>query len=191
MDRNSLQEEEGPAQRLIVARILCASEVFAGWPAEAIGALLPFARLGRYRRGDQLNPHDPRAREVVLIGAGFIDVSMTTARGRSFLLGIFGPNHILGILRLLPDTPAPYDYRVREDALVVQLASDPLLDVIEREPALWRSVSHMVLRQYRTALLTLINRRIGASRARVAMVLETWPSCTASRSPAASGCGCA
>ncbi|MBS0426171.1 MAG: Crp/Fnr family transcriptional regulator [Proteobacteria bacterium] len=157
---------------LLAHRILAAADLFAGWPGEAVADLAREASVGRYARGRHLSPANPRVREIVFVGSGFIDVSLTTPRGREFLLGIFGPGHVLGILRLLPVEAAAYDYRAREDSVVVRLPSDRLLAVLDGDQALWASVARMALGQYRVAMHDVIGRRVGDISARVAGVMD-------------------
>lgn len=156
-----------------VGLILRNADIFRDWPPDAMAQLVGLAHLGRCPKGQHLRPEDPLIREVVIIGSGFLAVSTTTQQGRDFLLGIFGPTHILGILRLLPGTVAAYDYTAREDAVVVRLPSDALLALLNQRPALWADVAQMALRQYRSALGGMINRRIGTISGRVAMLLDS------------------
>jgi len=166
-------EEDGlQGDARLAYRILCSADLFAGWPPGPLQRLAGEASVGRYARGRHLSPANPRVREVVFVGTGFIDVSFTTRQGRAFLLGIFGPGHVLGILRLLPGEAAAYHYRVREDSVVVRLPSERLLAVLEGDPALWASVARMALAQYRVAMHTIISRRVGDISARVAGVLD-------------------
>lgn len=155
-----------------VGYILRSAEIFRDWPPDAMAQLLEIAQLGRCPKGQHLRPEDPLVREVLIIGSGYLAVSTTTHQGRDFLLGIFGPAHILGILRLLPGSVAAYDYMAREDAVVARLPSDPFLALLNKRPALWADVANMALRQYHSAFVEMINRRIGTISGRVAMLLE-------------------
>jgi CRP-like cAMP-binding protein len=167
MDSTVLKGDSGIAERILVAAAL-----FKGWPSGALQQLMAVARLRRLHKGQLLHPENPRVRELVFIGSGYMDVSNASVQGRSFLLGIFGPGHTLGILRMLPGQPAAYEYKARENAVVVCLACNALQALLDAHPELWASVAKTVLLQYKEAMRSVIIRRVGTMSARLAMTLD-------------------
>jgi len=155
----------------LISRALRWSELFGSWSAEARSTLAGQGRLRRYNRRTQVMAHDRLARELLVVVSGCLEVGCVDAEGRKFVHGLLGPGQIAPLVRLLEDTPLPYDYHAHEDAVIVHLACDAVLGVLEKQPQLWREVAQLALQRQRYSLAALHERVLSGIPQRLAVTL--------------------
>jgi CRP/FNR family cyclic AMP-dependent transcriptional regulator len=155
----------------LIERALRWSELFSSWPEEVRARLAGLARLRRYGRRTQVLAHDRRARELLCVVSGCLEVGCVDAEGHKFVHGLLGPGHIAPLVRLLEDAPLPYDYHAHEDSVIVHLSCEAVLEVLDSQPSLWREVAGLALQRQRYSLATAHERALGDIAQRLVVTL--------------------
>jgi CRP/FNR family transcriptional regulator, cyclic AMP receptor protein len=142
----------------LICRALRASTLFAEWPLASIERLAKMARLEHHKKHTQVLAADRERREVLVIVSGCVEVSRTNADGSRFVGILMRAGDCSGLVRLLQEIRAPYDYVVLEDALLVHAPSDAMIEVMNDEPILWRSVALLALSRQRDNAVSMQQR---------------------------------
>lgn len=142
----------------LICRALRASTLFAEWPLASVERLARTARLEHHKKHTQVMAADRERREVLVVVSGSVEVSRTNEDGSRFVGILMRAGDCSGLVRLLQEIRAPYDYVVLEDALLVHLPSDALIEVMNDEPILWRSVALFALARQRDNAVSVQQR---------------------------------
>jgi CRP/FNR family transcriptional regulator, cyclic AMP receptor protein len=142
----------------LICRALRASTLFAEWPLASIERLAKTARLEHHKKHTQVMSADRKRREVLVAVSGCVEVSRTSADGSRFVGMLMRAGDCSGLVRLLQEVRAPYDYVVLEDALMVHVPCDALIQVMDDEPILWRSVAFFALARQRDNAVSMQQR---------------------------------
>ncbi|CAE6753268.1 hypothetical protein R70006_03132 [Paraburkholderia domus] len=142
----------------LICRALRASTLFAEWPLASVERLAKTARLEHHKKHTQVLSADRERREVLVAVSGCVEVSRTSADGSRFVGILMRAGDCAGLVRLLQEIRAPYDYVVLEDALMVHVPSDALIQVLNDEPILWRSVALFALARQRDNAVSMQQR---------------------------------
>jgi len=155
----------------LIDRALRWNELFGTWPEEVRAQLAAQARLRRYGRRTQVLAHDRQARELLCVVSGCLEVGCVDAEGRKFVYGLMRPGHVAPLVRLLEDAPLPYDYHAHEDSVILHLACEAVLEVLDSQPQLWREVARLALQRQRFSLACLHERVLGGIPQRLVVTL--------------------
>ncbi|MFT3779120.1 MAG: Crp/Fnr family transcriptional regulator [Ottowia sp.] len=131
----------------LIRRSIGLCRMMRAWPAGVLDELSAVARLGRYERHEQILADDPQRREVLVVASGCVVVDSVDASGARFLLAMFGPGDITGLVRLLEDTRFVYHFHAREPTVLVHVPGGALRGVLDAHPALWRDVCLLMLQR--------------------------------------------
>ncbi|CAG4918911.1 Crp/Fnr family transcriptional regulator [Paraburkholderia gardini] len=142
----------------LICRALRASTLFAEWPLPSIERLAKMARLEHHKKHTQVLAADRERREVLVVVSGSVEVSRTNADGSRFVGILMRAGDCSGLVRLLPEIRAPYDYVVLEEALLVHAPSDAMIEIMNDEPILWRSVALLLLSRQRDNAVSMQQR---------------------------------
>ena len=159
---------------MLIMRALRLTDGFTSWSDAQLQQLAARSALRRYERGQMLPLSVVASREARLVVSGFIEVSRVLGSGRKFVYGIRGPGTVLGIINMFEDEANVYgyDFYAHEDAAMVHIPADPLLAILDEDPALWRHMGRMVLRFGREGLRAFMDQIVGETRPRIAATLQ-------------------
>ena len=124
-----------------------------------VRALAPGQRV--FSRGEQ-----PDSAYVVLDGV--VRVSNTTSDGREHLLDFYGPGVWFGEVASLDGGPRMYDAEANGPAVVLQLLSSELEDLLARHPALSRALLRLEAQRLRIVLTALDGYSVQSTEQRLA-----------------------
>ena len=162
------------SQVQLVERALRWSDLCTGWDDEHIAAVREIARLDTYDRGMQVMPHDPRRRELWMVASGCLEISRVSPSGRRFMIGLAGAGMTVAVVRLLDEEDVlPFDYFAHDDSVVVHLPCQPLRQILDAAPILWRNVAQLMLSRYRDNLIVRSDLALGSLAQRTAAMLVT------------------
>lgn len=142
----------------LMTRGLRVCEMLSRWPETALARVVSGSHLSRYARGEQVLPHAPQQRDVLVVVAGSIELSGVNAAGSRFLLARFGAGDIVGLVRLLADRQFVYDHHAVEQTLLVHIPAEHLREVLDAHPLLWRDVALLALARQHDSIITLQRR---------------------------------
>jgi len=155
----------------LALRALRWSEVFSHWPQERLLELMAHARLKRYSRRTQVLTQSRHRRDLLAVVSGCIEISRSNAGGQKHVVALVGPGQVAPLIRLLEDVPLGYDYHAHEDSVIIHVAADAVLAVLDAEPVLWRDVARLALKRQRGSVMVLQALALGSLRCRVASIL--------------------
>jgi CRP/FNR family cyclic AMP-dependent transcriptional regulator len=167
-----------PADLALIRQALGLTEAFSSWPAALLDRLLPASRLGRHSRGALVHSEAQAEPEILTVVSGHLMVSRVKVDGSRASISVLGPGLVIGIPRgMNPDDEALYDYRANDDAVIVHVPARIVFQTLDSEAFLWKAMAHMLLKQHRQMLTTVVDqlagnlsRRLAATIARLAQV---------------------
>jgi CRP/FNR family transcriptional regulator, cyclic AMP receptor protein len=165
--------QNSPADIALVRQGLALNASFAGWPAAAIEALLPSARLVRYRRGARVRSERGKGKwEALVVLSGHVLRSRPHADGSRTPFFIFHPGLVAGMQNVLESSNQLLQmYEAYDDAVVVHLLGRAIVERLEAQPALWGSIAPPMAMYSRLMTRALMAYQAGSTRQRVAATL--------------------
>ncbi|MFT4100890.1 MAG: Crp/Fnr family transcriptional regulator [Burkholderiaceae bacterium] len=170
----SIPGHELTAERAIpppAADVLRWNQLFASWPDEDRLAISAVSRTARYRRRTLIMSRESTSRELLAVVSGCIEVVAFNADGRRHLNALLGPRSVVPIVQLLDESSRSYDYYAREDSLIVHIPRGALVQRLDRNPVLWKTVAQLALERQRTSVAELRALTVGSTRRRIAAIL--------------------
>jgi CRP-like cAMP-binding protein len=144
---------------------------FAAWPPAAMAQLLSSSELGRHARGD-LVASEAGATETFAIVTGHVLGGLP--RGGTRTVVFFGPGMVVGLARVF-DAEFPvelYHYHAHDDVVAVHMPTLLVLEILDREPRLWKDIAHMTLKQHGLVRDAFLSHAIGVFRRRLAATID-------------------
>ena len=161
-----------PEDRALVKQGLGVTEAFASWPPEALDPLIESARVGRYSRGELLYSEAWAEPEILTVVSGHLMSSRLHVDGSRAAIAILGPGWVAGVLRGLNLDDEPfYDYRAHDNAVVIHFPLHVLLNVLDAQAFLWKSMVLVQFRQDRELFTTMVDQLAGSLRRRLAATI--------------------
>ncbi|WP_184641998.1 Crp/Fnr family transcriptional regulator [Variovorax guangxiensis] len=143
--------------------------------------LLAKSRVRRFARHELVGVEAGEPWTFVII-SGYVIVNRTPPKGPRAPVTLLGPTSLIGLVRLLentqgmeslePDQRVLYDFSACLDATVVQMPTAQILELLDEQPALWRAMAVMLMKQHRQVLDTLLGAWVGSFSQRLAWTLE-------------------
>ncbi len=152
-------------------RTLRRCRIFDLWPPSRLAEAAAIARIQCHARGAQVFAHELRRREVLVIASGRIELSRGTAAGKRYVRTVAGAGEALGWIRLLTRVPLHYEYRAYDDSVLLHLPCDPLIGILDSEPALWRDVALLMCERHGEIARLLNDQALGTLEQRMAATL--------------------
>jgi CRP/FNR family cyclic AMP-dependent transcriptional regulator len=162
-----------PADLALIQQAWGLTEAFSSWPAPLLDRLLPMSRVGRYSRGDLVHSEAEGEPEILTVVSGHLMVSRVNVDGSRASISVLGPGLVIGIPRgMNPDDEALYDYRANDEAAIVHVPARIVFQTLDSEALLWKSMAHMLFRQHRQMLTTVVDQLAGKLRRRLAATID-------------------
>lgn len=149
---------------------------FSTWPPALMRRLLARSRMGRFSRGELVGVERGAPRTFAIV-SGYVVVGRTPPGGDRAPVTLIGPGNVVGIVWGVLDTHEPedqvlYDFCAHMDTTVVEMPTLLIGQILDEEPALWKEMAKMLIKQHRPVLETLLSSGIGSLRQRLATTLE-------------------
>ncbi|SFP83474.1 cAMP-binding domain of CRP or a regulatory subunit of cAMP-dependent protein kinases [Variovorax sp. 770b2] len=162
-----------PADVALIRQGLALVKRFAAWPPAAIEALLPSARLGRYRRGARVRiQRSDGEPEALVVLSGHLLASRVHADGSYTPVFVFRPGRVANMYKVLDSQHHLHDmYEALDELVVVHLAGRAIVERLDAQPALWRAMAPPVLLGVRAVARTLMDYQTGSTRQRLAATI--------------------
>ena len=154
---------------------------FAPWPAALMERLLAMSCVRRYARNELVGIESGEPWTFTII-SGHVIVSRTPPGGQRAPVTLLGPGNLIGLVRLLESTEgmenvppiqrALYDFSACLNTTVVQMPTLLIRQLLDEQPALWRSMAIMLMKQNRQVLDTLFVAWMGSFSQRLTTTLE-------------------
>jgi CRP/FNR family cyclic AMP-dependent transcriptional regulator len=162
-----------PADLALIRHALSLTESFSSWPVALLDRLLPMSRLGRHARGALVHSETQAEPEILVVVSGHLMVSRVNVDGSRASISVLGPGLVIGIPRgMNPDDEALYDYRANDDAVVVHVPARIVFQTLDSEAFLWKTMAHMLLKQHRQMLTTVVDQLAGNLSRRLAATID-------------------
>lgn len=112
-------------------------------------------------------------RETLAIVSGYLMSERLMTDGSASAVGLVGPGTVVGLSYAMElGARTGFRYRAHTDAVVVHAPSKLLLELLDAEPAMWKDMAGMLLRQKRELHSTVLTHIIGSLNQRVAATVE-------------------
>ena len=120
----------GPASAQIVSRLALFHEVA---PDHARG-IIAEARERHLKKGELLFQKGDRARGFFVIVSGQVKLAFPSVHGSEKVVEILGPGQSFGEALMFMDRPYPVTAEAVVDSVLVEVPSQPVLDLLRRDP---------------------------------------------------------
>ena len=157
----------------IVESALRLTQGFCRWSPASMRSLVESSRLWRHKRGAVFAEESLEICETLAVVSGYLmGERLMTDRSVS-ALGLVGPGTVVGLSYAMNlGARTGFRYRAHTDAVVIHIPSKILLELLDAEPALWKDMAGMLLRQKREMHSTVLTHIIGSLNQRVAAKIE-------------------
>jgi CRP/FNR family transcriptional regulator, cyclic AMP receptor protein len=117
------------------ARVIAASPLLAGVPADDVRTLATAATVRRYRRGQLLFCEGDPGDSMLVVVEGTLKAFHTSPHGDELLLAVVEPPETLGELTVADGGARSLSVSALTSAVVLRIPRDTLLEVAARSPA--------------------------------------------------------
>lgn len=155
---------------------LCERAIFSAkpidiWPAEALHRLGAASRVRCYRRGARLVSGGETMQAALLIAAGDVEVSFSSADGRQFTYALGASGAIFGLLPLLDGRGMPHDLNALDAVTMVAIPFSAIHAELPARPALWESLALDMAWRFRNLFSIVHGHVLDPAPVRLANVL--------------------
>lgn len=151
------------------------SSGFAPWPPALMARLIARSQVQRHAP-DELVGSETGAPWTFFVISGHVLVSRTPPGGRRAAVTMLGPGSLVGLVRVLEgpevDGEVAYDFSARVNTVVARMPTAEIRQLLDEQPALWRDMTLMLMKQHRQVLETLLTARMGSFSERLTATLE-------------------
>jgi len=127
-------------ERLSPAAVLAKSRVFRGLDADPFGRVVRGARKINVRRGDVVYTLGEGAPDFYVIGLGYAALSVQCDPDREKVIELRGPGESFGEENMLAERPHSITATMLTDGVLVSVPREVVLETVENDPALARSI---------------------------------------------------
>lgn len=127
-------------ERLSPAALLAKSRVFRGLEADPFGRVVRGARKINVRRGDVVYGRGEGLSDFYVIGVGYAALSVQGDPDREKVIELRGPGESFGEENMLADRPLSIAATMLTDGVLVSVPREVVLEAVESEPRLARSI---------------------------------------------------
>jgi CRP/FNR family cyclic AMP-dependent transcriptional regulator len=128
-------------------RLLDATDLFAAMPAEVLEKLRDQATVRSLERNEVLFRQGDPSDALYVVQEGRIAIATQSGDGRESVIAVLEEGGLFGELPLFDSAPRSADVRALTDSKVVELAYEPVRQVLDEQPQLlWIIVRLLVMR---------------------------------------------
>lgn len=133
--------------------------------------LLRRSRLSTYQPGESIVRRGEPADGLLIVAAGSVETSTSTAAGRRVVVSYIGPGHVVGLVPLLDGRGAIHDTIAQATAEVLWIADEDFHAAIDADPWLRRRVMGLLASRARRLHGALVDSNAMPLPVRLARVL--------------------
>lgn len=152
--------------------VITQSELFAQWPAEAVGRLIESADAITCEANTCIIKSGDVAEFLYLVASGSLQVVRRTDSGREFVAWRYFQGGVHGIVPALANTPYEYSLTCKEQTVLVRIPAKLIRDSICNDGRLALPLFAAFERRYRDSLHRYEAAATLSTRARVADLLR-------------------
>ena len=173
MQKLSAGKTTPSSEAAIVESALRLTQGFFRWPPQCMRSLVERSSLRKHRRG-MVAAEELRERcETIAVVSGYLMTERPMSDGSSSAVGLVGPGTLVGLSYAIHQERRPgFRYRAHTDTVVIHTPSDALLELLDTEPALWKDMAGMLLRQKREMHATVLTQAMGSLNQRLAATID-------------------
>lgn len=112
--------------------------------------------------------------QILVVVSGHVVVGyISPASGGSSAFALVGPGQVLGFVRSLDDlNGVMFDFVAHDKVTAVHMPVLLAIEILDREPMLWKSMMPMLLRQHREAMDAMLDHLAGPLQQRLAATIK-------------------
>jgi signal-transduction protein with cAMP-binding, CBS, and nucleotidyltransferase domain len=127
-------------QEFDIAGVIARSPWFDDLPDDALERLVSAARIRSYRKGSFLYTTGEQSGDIFCILSGRVRMLLSSAIGQEYAIRDLAPEAWLGEQFLSGDSPTSLDAHIYEEATVLSIPRNIVLDVANQHPQIYRSL---------------------------------------------------
>ena len=132
-----------------IAAFIAAQSLFRDVAAADQALLARATTARRLTKGDILFDKDDKPSGLLMVASGYILLAVSSPEGGKKVLGIYGVGQSIGEAEVVMDSPYPYFAEAVDDAEVLEVGQQALLELLDRDKRFVRSlIGCMGLRQH-------------------------------------------
>ena len=165
--------KNSPGDIVIMENSLRMNSAFSPWSREAMNRLLSSSKIGRHTAGFVFSGDLREAAESFFVISGEVMVTLISREGAQFNVMIMGPGVLMGIAQIFNGTSQiVLAFRAHSDVMVIHMPTSLVVEILDREPVLWKAMVLMMTRQSAAQVHTVSSQIAGPLRQRVAAAIE-------------------
>ena len=162
-----------PGDMAMMENFLRMSSAFSPWSREAMNRLLSFSKIGRHAPGFVFWSDLHEKAESFLVISGEVMAALISREGAKINLTILGPGVLVGIPQIFGGvSKVVLAFEAHSDVTAIHMPTSLIVDILDREPVLWKAMVIMVTHQSAAQVHTVISQIAGPLRQRVAAAIE-------------------
>lgn len=126
------------------------NDLYAGLPEEIREELMHNEHTAILPTGANLLQPGIAPDHLIIINSGSVESSVEV-RGKTLLLGVFGPGHVFGLQSIMSGELPQATVRCLEDCEVTMLPKEVFLSVLSRNPQMYVAVARVLSRDLTNA----------------------------------------
>ncbi|HET7874374.1 MAG TPA: Crp/Fnr family transcriptional regulator [Methylomirabilota bacterium] len=154
-----------------VAAFLKEILVFKGLPPREIEALAQTALEERRRPREYFFMEGDPANWFYLVRSGRVKIVRHSRTGKDVVLELLGPGEVFGGVAAIERRPYPAAAQATEPTVVLKIAAETMVALVERHPSIIREVALMIGQRLRTAHNSVKSLAVDPVEARLAATL--------------------
>lgn len=161
------------AENALIESALRLTQGFGKWPLAGMRTLVERSKLRRHRRGDVFAEESVVNSETLAVVSGYLMGERLMVDASVSAVGLVGPGTVVGLSCAMFQEARPgFRYRAHTDSVVIHIPSYLLLELLDSDPALWKDMAGMLLRQKREMHHTVLTHTLGSLNQRLAATIE-------------------
>ena len=162
-----------PDEIVIMENSLRMNSAFSPWSREAMNRLLSSSKIGRHAAGFVFSTDLREVAESFFVISGEVMVTLISREGAQFNVMIIGPGVLMGIAQIFNGaSQISLAFRAHSDVTVIHMPTSLVVEILDREPVLWKAMVLMMTRQSAAQVHTVSSQIAGPLRQRVVAAIE-------------------
>jgi|GEM_PF-3304976 len=162
-----------PGDIAIMKSFLLKNLAFSSWSHEAMSQLLSSSRMNCHAAGSFFSSELNGEAEIFLIISGEALFTLVYGENRKNVVMIVGSGALMGIAQIFDGAGhCHFAFRAHSSVTAIHMPTSVIVEILDREPALWKNMITMMARQHAAYVHTLSGQIAGSLRQRVATTVE-------------------
>jgi CRP-like cAMP-binding protein len=154
-----------------ISRILGGGDCFRHAPRSIVRRVISLGRIRRCGNEHLICKVDEVPRHAWIVLDGALYYSNISKDGAEMMLGLIGPGSFVGLAGVVDGVGMHSDIRARGPTEILEIEVLPLLQLLDRNPILWRDIASALATRLRILVERIRSRSHGSLEERVAWEL--------------------